>query len=141
MHPARPVCLLILASLSFLFWGCDGAMSLRNSTSGGTPDFGDAYVIALAPSPELPDEPPAIDNDSLAAGVQYAGGCRDHDFQLHHRLRRDTLEMWIRHDANGDDCEAYIYERIRMPVPDDARRASTILLLDPAGDFPLHVAR
>ncbi len=117
--------------------GCNGTSGL----SDGEPDFGDPYTIATAPSPELPDEPPAVNRDSLMVAVQYPGGCRDHDFHLNHRTRRDTMELWITHDANGDDCEAHIFERLTLPAPDGWGGAAALMLLDPASDFALNVAR
>lgn len=103
--------------------------------------FGDPYEIVLGRSPADPDVPPALVGDTLVALVAYAGGCEDHAFSLRDETARDTLRLWIAHDANGDDCEAYLHDEVRLLAPRAARDAATVVLLNPHDAVPFTVGR
>ncbi len=135
------------ALLLFSLAGCRTGTSEETATDRDTPPpvssrFGDAYAIVLGETPSAPDAPPALlGGDSLVAQVRYAGGCEDHGFSLRHEaVRGDTARLWLHHDAHGDDCEALVYDEIRLPVPPEARDATTVLLLNPQSGPP-HVVR
>ena len=96
--------------------------------------FGDGYQILTNVHPDAPDEPPAIDSDSLSVLVAYSGGCQDHDFSLQHETARDTTRLWLRHNNGGDDCEAMIYDRLLFELPGDVLESPTILLLNPSSE-------
>lgn len=133
-----------------LLTGC--LAGCRTDGPGGAPDrdapppvhdrFGDAYAIVLGDTPAAPDAPPVLlGGDTLVAQVRYAGDCEDHAFTLEHDATRgDTARLWLRHDARGDDCEALVYDEVRLPVPAEVRDAATVLLLNPQ-DGPPHVVR
>ena len=93
--------------------------------------FGDGYQILTNEHPDAPDDPPAIVSDSLSLLVAYAGGCQDHDFSLQHETARDTTRLWLRHSNGGDDCEAMIFDRLQLELPEDVLESPTILLLNP----------
>lgn len=54
-----------------------------------------------------------ITDDILTANVSYSGGCKTHQFTLvasEAFLESDPvqLQIYLAHDANGDQCQAYI---------------------------------
>ena len=98
--------------------------------------FGDAYEVVLSEHPAAPDMPPVLTGDTLLAGVRYAGGCENHAFTLEHRTARDTAHLWLRHDAEGDDCAEMLYDDLREAVPEAALRASVVVLENPQGGEP-----
>jgi hypothetical protein len=87
-------------------------------------------------STALPDELPALMSDTLILLVSYSGGCEDHELDLKSRVEQDTAKLWIKHDANGDACEAMIFDRFEVRVPEPALEASIIVLLNPNEDIP-----
>lgn len=103
--------------------------------------FGDPYEIVTGWTAADPDILPTIEADTLVVLVGYPGGCEDHAFRLDTETARDTVRLWLRHDADGDDCEAYLRDEVRLPVPGGARRAATIALLNPQGGPPFIVDR
>jgi hypothetical protein len=102
--------------------------------------FGDPYEIVVNISPAAPDVPPMLVGDSLHVTVAYTGGCRDHEFQLEHRVRQDTARTWIHHDARGDPCEAYLHDELVLAVPPAVLERDAIVLLNPEGGPP-HILR
>jgi hypothetical protein len=99
-------------------------------------EFGDGYDVATYltnPDNTLRDVRPLLDGDTLQVTVQYGGGCKEHTFEVQARTRGAAAELWMRHDANDDLCEAYLTETLRLPVPPQALGASTITLLAPGG--------
>lgn len=79
----------------------------------------------------------ALDGDTLALTVQYAGGCRDHEFRL---LAVDDwiplpdagptptvgVPLLLSHDADDDPCEAWLTTTLRFgldPLRDAYRDA------------------
>ncbi|MEX0747725.1 MAG: hypothetical protein WD275_06975 [Rhodothermales bacterium] len=87
-------------------------------------------------STALPDEMPALMSDTLMMLVSYSGGCEDHDLDLESEVEQDTAKLWIKHNANGDSCEAMIFDRFEVRVPKRALDAPTIVLLNPNEDIP-----
>ena len=98
--------------------------------------FGAPYEIVLGRAPADPDMPPAIDDDTLRALVAYPGGCEDHDFELARETSQDTVRLWLRHDAGGDDCEAMIADEVRVPLPEADLEGRTVVLENPHGGPP-----
>ena len=98
--------------------------------------FGDAYEVVLGAHPAMPDRPPALADDTLLAGVRYAGGCEDHVFTLEHRTARDTAHLWLYHDAEGDDCAEVLYDDLRTVVPEEVLDAPVVVLDNPQGGEP-----
>lgn len=98
--------------------------------------FGSEYEIVTNENDALPDEPPALVGDTLFAHVAYPGGCTDHDFELVSEVRSDTARLWLRHQDHGDDCEAWISDRVEMLVSESVKQAPTILLMNPNASEP-----
>ncbi len=98
--------------------------------------FGDPYEILTNLSPHSPDEPPAIASDSLSALVAYAGGCAEHTFELHARATGRAAAILLRHDNGGDTCEAWLHDRIVLPLPANILESPEIHLLHPQGEAP-----
>ncbi len=98
--------------------------------------FGDPYEILTNLSPNSPDEPPAIVSDSLSVLVAYAGGCAEHTFEPRARVTGRAAAILLRHDNGGDTCEAYLHDRIVVPLPGDVLEAPEIHLLNPHADTP-----
>ena len=126
---------LILAAL---FAACNGTSAPGDLEGGG---FGDAFEIVTGPHPSMPDDPPMVRDDSLIVMVRYGGGCRDHDFDLAHRVRRDTADVWLTHDADEDPCRAIIIDRLSFSLPSRVTSASVIRLIGPDGGPPVPIAR
>ncbi len=116
-----------IAFLSLLIaLGCEVTDSLSSE-----PNFGDPYTIATAASPST--IAPRLDAHRLHVTVQYSGGCRTHDFQLQYRIQGETTEIWLRHDGNGDLCEAYLTETRQLAVSFRALETENVVLLTPDG--------
>jgi hypothetical protein len=55
-----------------------------------------------------------VDGDSIRINIDYAGGCEVHEFQLYMsppvfaESNPVQADLYLRHDANGDMCEALI---------------------------------
>lgn len=100
-------------------------------TPPGPERFGDPYEILTNLSPNSPDEPPAIVSDSLSVLVAYTGGCVEHTFEARTRVAGRAAAILLRHDNGGDSCEAYLHDRIVLPLPENVLEASEIHLLNP----------
>ncbi len=120
--------------MAVLLAACGGAADEADETDAGP--FGSPYEVILGEHDSMPDEPPALFGDTLALHVAYGGGCRDHDFELLSEVRADTAKLWLRHIDNGDDCEAWIRDRIELTVPPAVLDAGTIWLINPNGFEP-----
>ena len=60
-------------------------------------------------------------DDEIRISVQYAGGCRKHDFQLVWNGKNkvgdtDIAELALLHNGNGDNCEALVTETISFDI-------------------------
>ena len=110
--------------------GCQVTDSL-NSVLGEGIAFGDAYQIITDGTPQT--ALPRLDVADLHVWVRYSGGCRTHGFRVSTRRHDDTVELWLKHDANDDLCEALILEERVLPVPTDVLTAPRIVLLGPDG--------
>ena len=111
--------------------GCEVTDNLSSE-----PDFGDPYTIATAVTPNT--IAPRLDASGLHVTVQFSGGCRTHNFQLQYRIQGETTEIWLRHNGNGDLCEAYLTETRQLAVSFRALETENVVLLAPDGMvFPL----
>ena len=125
--PNRPFTCLALAGLLLAF-GCEVTDVLVPE-----PDFGDAYTVVLQDHAA-----PRLDASELHVTVQFSGGCKAHHFELHSRLLQDTTELWLEHDANNDNCEAYLTEPVNRRVSASLLERPNIVLLLPDGSaYPL----
>jgi hypothetical protein len=57
-------------------------------------------------------------NAELTAKVKYGGGCKTHRFQLvkPHQTAKDTLQLFLTHEANGDNCRAFVNNEMTFDV-------------------------
>lgn len=120
----------VLAGLCVLLIGAWAGCNSPEAPPG--PErFGDPYEILTNLSPNSPDEPPAIVSDSLSVLVAYTGGCTEHTFEPHTRVTGRAAAILLRHDNGGDTCEAYLHDRIVLPLPENVLEAPEIHLLNP----------
>lgn len=98
--------------------------------------FGDPYRIILQTVPGEPDLPPSLIGDTLQVLVSYAGGCENHSFELDYNAVPDTTRLWMRHDAQRDQCEAHIIETVRIPVRAGLLKTPIVVLLNPDDRIP-----
>lgn len=124
----RPYLSLVLTGL-LLALGCEVTNVLD-----AEPDFGDEYWVLTNNQTVAP----RLDAQGLHVTVNYAGGCKDHHFEFHTRVRQNTTEFWFEHDDKGDTCEAIVGETLRRNVPAHLLERPNIVLLLP-GDtaYPL----
>ena len=98
------------------------------------PNFGDTYSVVT----DDPATAPRLDTEGLHTTVQYGGGCKAHLFDVEFRVAGDTTEIWLRHDANNDACEAFLTETLQLPVSARALETPNVVLLVPDGSaYPL----
>lgn len=102
---------------------------------------GDPFEIVLAPGEAEPDQPPGFDGDTLVVRVRYSGGCESHRFALDAETRSDTTLLALRHDANGDGCEALVYDELRLGLEDPLPPDGPVLLRNPQGGPPFRIDR
>ncbi|MEO0559318.1 MAG: hypothetical protein AAF170_14165 [Bacteroidota bacterium] len=107
--------------LPLLVAGAAVGLASCDSASSTIPDLGDAYVVEM-------DSAPLLDGDVLQVTVSYSGGCERHEFELGTSATGPEHELWLKHDANNDTCEAYITERLRISVPRDALQGRPVRL-------------
>lgn len=100
--------------------------------------FGDPYQVVTNFSPSDPDLYPMLSSDTLTVRLQYSGGCESHDLDLRHEVSGDTAFVWIRHDANGDECEALISDELQTVLPERIHSAPVVALRHPGGG-PLQI--
>lgn len=119
---------LFLALLAFLVLGC----SDYDSPASPSPTVGVRLIpLRLVPDQHLQDPSIARDDveivgvelgaDTLELAVTYAGGCREHDFQLvvgDGWRESDPVQVtgFVSHDAHGDMCEAQLSLRLRVDL-------------------------
>lgn len=125
-HPPALIFLLICAGLS----GC-GIVSASNSDD--QIEFGDTYEIRTSDPDSGEPSIPAIEGNRLVMVVSYSGGCEEHEFDLRSSVVSDAAALWLYHNANGDPCEAYLTEKLRMKVPENVLGAPARLLFKPGG--------
>ena len=133
MH-LRTICRLILCLIVLTATGCGQESDREGGTVTTTPGDGmdqppytGAVVIndRLAPLDQWGsddyeiqtsgDHAPVIDGDTLTVTLSYGGGCETHDVTLV-AYPSDVLpesypveiDVALAHDANGDQCEAYL---------------------------------
>lgn len=92
------------------------------------PPAQDRVIIVDAFASDTPMDAVDVDsawvaNDSLYLEVGYSGGCADHDFRLYGMSTLSPLTIFppegavlLSHDANGDECEAYLTEQFSFGI-------------------------
>ena len=116
---ATPWTLLLLAML----WGCGespapSAPTLISTTRSPTPSAPQTgRVVVAGTQGTLADDDYVLNSaeitgDTLTASVSYSGGCREHVFTLvvgasFVESSPVSLPADLRHDGNGDSCEAF----------------------------------
>ncbi|MEX0600298.1 MAG: hypothetical protein WD021_08470 [Rhodothermales bacterium] len=124
-------------ALLVLTVGCDGPHHVDETDDGYDAErFGSPYGIETNEAPVAPYEPPVIVGDTLVVMVTYAGGCAEHAFELASSTGNEGTRVWLRHDDGGDDCEALVRDRLRIPLPGHVLGSSRIHLLNPNEDIP-----
>lgn len=119
--------------------GCRGDIpSSTPAADGAAVDahFGEPYDVVVQDAEALPEHPPGLSGDTLVVPVGYPGGCADHTFAAEHHARNDTAFVWLAHDGNGDECESYVRDEIRLAAPAGALEAPTVVLMNPRGGPP-----
>lgn len=62
----------------------------------------------------------SVNDDCLYLKVEYSGGCRNHYFNLvkinEDDYEKDTAVLELRHDANGDVCEAALSKDLQFSL-------------------------
>lgn len=69
-----------------------------------------------------------LHTDYIEIDVAYSGGCKEHNFELVYKApdSSDLVEIAIVHDSNGDLCEAYLNETIRIELADFPQIADSL---------------
>jgi len=109
--------------LSFLLLAASSFAGCLLDGQGGS--AGEDGLIIIGPDDTWPTLDPyqvfdaAVEGDRLTLEVAYAGGCREHAFAFYStgpviKTNPPGADLWIRHDGNGDACEAYIHEEISV---------------------------
>ncbi len=69
-----------------------------------------------------------IRDDTLTLRINYSGGCEEHDFELYMspsvfaESNPVQADLYLRHDANGDACRAYIQQDLIFDLRSVGRR-------------------
>ena len=138
--------LLIFFGWTLAVSGCRGEEAAdADEGAGATADasgFGEPYEITTVDAPDEAGMLPHIANDTLVVNIAYTGGCGEHDFSLHHRVARDTSKLWIHHESAGEgdddaECRRRLRDQLRLPVPDRAQEAPSVVLLNPQNHPPV----
>ncbi len=87
-----------------------------------------AYAAVAADRSSLSSDPLdlkgiVLKGDSVEVSVAYSGGCKQHSFEFIWngavaKTNPPEINLFIRHRANGDACEAYITEKLTFSVTD-----------------------
>jgi len=85
--------------------------AMRDSSQAEVPNAGDAYHLQGI----------RFDNGKLIATVGYGGGCGTHSFEVQGKISLEFIhppnaDIVIIHQANGDNCEAYVTEDIEIDL-------------------------
>jgi hypothetical protein len=93
--------------------------------------FGDPYRIVGNFNEADPDMYPLLLGDTLTVRLTYAGGCESHGFETDYDLRGDTAFVWIRHDAQSDNCEALVEDEVQTVLPERVTERKVVALVHP----------
>ena len=134
---------LLIAVLALLVGGCRGTAGVDDSPVPAPSPVRVGYVSIPTDPYEL--NAAAIAGDVLTLEVSYAGGCRDHVFEL---LSSDTFQesapvelgMVLFHNAGDDPCEAWLTEQLRFDLSPIRELFRTVYGVD-SGVVILRLAR
>ena len=112
---------LVLALLALLSAGCDSG-----APDSSVVDYGSPYSFRAED-----DASARLEGGRVIVAVEYGGGCAEHTFALRSRLDGDTATVWYEHDANGDSCEALLFETLGAALPSSAAAADRVVLRVP----------
>lgn len=81
-----------------------------------------------------------IEGDVLKINVRYGGGCEKHDFKLYWngivaRSYPGQTTIHLKHDANGDSCEALISETLEFDLTAITKPMVITIKSDHGGSF------
>jgi hypothetical protein len=117
--------LLALLSLTAIA-SCSNATDPAGGWTDGDTWAGQLVVTQHIDGPRWPSDPVSIISaevrgDSLELGVQFGGGCRDHEFGLITNgvfAESYPVQTWVKlaHDANGDMCKALLSRVLRFDL-------------------------
>lgn len=108
--------------LAGLLVGCDS-----ESLQQDDPMVGDGAVLIGEYGPDVLDgdsfelKGARIDGMSLMLDVAYSGGCAEHTFagftpEVNIAIFPPQITVFVVHDGNGDLCEAYPSETVRLDI-------------------------
>lgn len=89
------------------------------------PNVGQLRIVKPSKVPTKTDEfglmKASITEDTLQATVEYGGGCEKHIFTLYWngQFKEEgppSIELFLHHNANNDECEALIMEDINFDL-------------------------
>lgn len=133
-HNSRGVAHILIILLVLVAIGAVGFLAIQNNKSS-TPDSyltptsttgPGAGQITISDSYEHIDtyqlNSMTIEDDKLAIGVSYSGGCKDHNFNLtwidgnFFETSPPQADLFLVHDANNDNCEAYLTQQHKFDL-------------------------
>lgn len=119
---------ILITLLVILAVSCDkGKNDTNDNVSGVMLTKSPSRYIDVKSNPSAENSDPfelgeiVINGDNVEITVSYSGGCQPHSFEI---IWDETISLsnppginiLITHDANGDNCEAYITETISFPL-------------------------
>ncbi len=127
-------------------WNCHNIVDIPGD-GNNNPSAHTSVIIADVPPDSLQLTPFALNKasvnwDTLTLNISYSGGCEEHEFELYMSpavfMESFPVQanIYLRHNGNGDACEAYITEDISFNISKIAEnyrnsyfsRAGTVIL-------------
>jgi len=112
--------------ISLLTWNCQYIVDLPGDGDNNPSDH-DSVIIKNINPDSLQFTPfnlneVTVKNDVLTLNVSYGGGCQEHEFELYMTpptfMESNPVQanIYLRHDGNGDTCEAYLTEDVSFDI-------------------------